>query len=626
MCRHTPIRPQVLALLLALPFLASWPGVAIAQFASIRHVGNTNDCDYSTVQAAINAAISGDTIKLQGGQTYTEHLTITDKSLTIGTALCTPPIGRPDGDGSPDSPESPEPAAQIAISGSGGANTAVLTISGNSAVTLQNLSIRNGHASGNGGGIAFNGRGSLTLLNTAVFNNTAAAGAGIEVNGSGGHIELVIGADTLISANKAAGAGGGMRVRGDAHLLMDAPSGVWNNQVLGTTGLGDGGGLQLIAPAQADIGSPGLLGFPAFLLNSAVNGGGIATQHGGGSVPPLLRLYTTDPLNPLVLDGNTASNVGGGVYLRTNLDSGLYHGLFTRDVNFVFNSARNGAAIYIDEKESTISSFAEAALVSINSPFYASDMPSQSVRCAVGIVCNQISGNVTQDINGNRVNGAIVYVSAGAWVYSSNLRMQNNQGAQLIFMDDDGDGTVMDIYQFLMTDNDVSEALVHKNREAGMYIFQSTVSRNQIGGPAMVVADQGAFFLKYSIVDQPFLALYSGNNAAGSEVDHVLTQDAAAANYGTHLTFGTPFFIDSPNGDYRLYASRLGNTLIVSKGIDVGAPVAGDDRDIDNRPFDQDVVAVPNGDGVRDLGALEAQPIQDRIFVDGFGDEVLLVN
>jgi hypothetical protein len=280
MSRQASIHPRLHARLLALLFVAAWPGIVGAQIAQVRNVGNTNDCDYSTVQAAIDASSSGDTIKLQGGQTYTEHLTIANKSLVIGTALCTPPIGAPNGVDSPDSSEGPQAAEQVVVSGSGGANTAVLNISGNSAVTLQNLSIRNGHASGNGGGIAFNGTGSLQLLNVGVFNNTAAAGAGIEVNGVGGHIELTIGADTLISANTAAGAGGGMRVRGDAHLLMDAASGVWNNQVLGTTGLGDGGGLQLVAPAQADIGSPGLLGLPAFLLNSAINGGAMATHYG----------------------------------------------------------------------------------------------------------------------------------------------------------------------------------------------------------------------------------------------------------------------------------------------------------------------------------------------------------
>ena len=46
-------------------------------------------CTYSTIQAAINAATSGDTITVaDGGTSYTEKLTITDKSLSISSCPC----------------------------------------------------------------------------------------------------------------------------------------------------------------------------------------------------------------------------------------------------------------------------------------------------------------------------------------------------------------------------------------------------------------------------------------------------------------------------------------------------------------------------------------------------------
>jgi hypothetical protein len=339
----------------------------------------------------------------------------------------------------------------------------------------------------------------------------------------------------------------------------------------------------------------------------------------------LLRLYTTDPLNPMELSGNSASNVGGGIYLRAGVDDPFYNGLGMRDVNLVDNSARNGAAIYADDYDVTGPSVFTTAVVEVNSPIYIG-MPSQTQRCAVGIACNQISGNVTQDINGNRVDGAIVYVSAGGWWAGAGLRMQHNQGAQLFFLDDDSDVTRLFIGRSLLTDNDLSNALIHKNREATLSMYQTTVARNQIGAAALVIADQGGFNLKYSIIDQPDLAVYSGNNAAGADVDYVLTQDAAVDGYGSHVIFGTPIFFNAAGSDYRLRASSHGSTIDTSSGIDVAAPFTGDDRDIDNRPFDQDVAEAPDGDGVRDLGALEAQPIQGRIFTDGFGDEVQLVH
>jgi hypothetical protein len=73
----------------------------------------------------------------------------------------------------------------------------------------------------------------------------------------------------------------------------------------------------------------------------------------------------------------------------------------------------------------------------------------------------------------------------------------------------------------------------------------------------------------------------------------------------------------------RSSTSRAANRLMPnSLAIDVAPPVVGDDRDLDNRPHDQDTPSVPDQDGVRDLGAYERQRrycgAADTVYCDNF--------
>src|SRR5689334_23054947 len=63
---------------------------ASAATATILPVGpGGGACTYSSIQAAINAAASGDSITVaDAGANYNEKLTITDKSLSISSCPC----------------------------------------------------------------------------------------------------------------------------------------------------------------------------------------------------------------------------------------------------------------------------------------------------------------------------------------------------------------------------------------------------------------------------------------------------------------------------------------------------------------------------------------------------------
>lgn len=178
-------------------------------------------CDYNTIQEAITAATcpAGTKIYITDEYMYTaQHLGISNQNVTLigrapgahcGLALaCGPIIACPT-------------VPQETISGSGHTGDSVITIRGASNVTLQYLTISNGHdaADGSGGGIDYDGTGTLTLDTSTVSGNTAGYGGGINIKGTSGQATLTLLARTLIVANTAGVSGGGIRLEGTSRLF-----------------------------------------------------------------------------------------------------------------------------------------------------------------------------------------------------------------------------------------------------------------------------------------------------------------------------------------------------------------------------------------------------------------------
>ena len=202
----------------------------------------------------------------------------------------------------------------MTLNGSG--NGRVLTVTGNSNVGLHNLTITGGQTDGDGGGISFDGQGTLYLIKTAVTHNQAGYGAGINMNGSSGPASLFVEDASQIWFNTAAVSGGGIRVEGNSRLYALKPQTmIGYNQANG----GYGGGVEVLGPARADIGSSGYGGLPVIYKNDAQNGGGISVNATFG--PATARLFTTDPNNPVNVDDNFASSTGGGIFLQSTTDN-----------------------------------------------------------------------------------------------------------------------------------------------------------------------------------------------------------------------------------------------------------------------------------------------------------------
>jgi hypothetical protein len=238
-------------------------------------------CDFSSIQTAINAAISGDTINLSG-ETFTEPFYVDGKSLTIQGAGA-------------------ENTIIQAANAPGVASDRVIEIYAAAKVTLTGVTVRNGVAPDPGGGAASIGGGiynvgELTLTHSIVTNNDADYGGGIfnskspDYPASKGLFVL----DSTIASNHAATFGGGIyNFAGSAN--------VQNTTIHDNQG-GNGGGIHSKSEygrARSNV----------TIVNSTITGN-YAGAYGGGIDN---NSYSTMRIDGSTIEDNSA-NTGGGIY------------------------------------------------------------------------------------------------------------------------------------------------------------------------------------------------------------------------------------------------------------------------------------------------------------------------
>ena len=315
-----------------------------------RYVGDVatdSKCTDNDIQSAINNAACPNTfIVISREHTYTQqHLSINNKSIiftaTGNGVACNAGGGSTGGGGS--TPTAP----LVTISGNG--SQSVFDIGGNSSVTFQFLEVTGGggDSDSHGGGIDFNGTGSLTIDTSTIDVNHSGNGGGIEMNGNGGSATLTLKAYSIIESNTAAGNGGGINIEGNAELMVAEPF-----TLIGFNHApnGKGGGVAVVGPARADIGSPGFNGLPVLDANDAALGGAISIEAVNDGDDAFVTLVSTDAENPVTLSGNFASRAGGAVYALPLSDffSSAVAELCAADFRIDGNAAPEGAAIFGD--------------------------------------------------------------------------------------------------------------------------------------------------------------------------------------------------------------------------------------------------------------------------------------
>lgn len=613
-------------------------------------VATDSKCGANTIQAAIDSVSCPNTqIYITGEHLYTKQaLNIQGKSLSLvgSTDLCGVV------------PASPTSAVRT-ISGKGQTSSSVITIGGSSAVTLDGIEITGGQIDGNssGGGIFFNGTGSLTLIDTLIFGNSAGFGGGINMSPSGGDATLTIGSGTVIEENTAQTSGGGILISDNTRLFMLAD----NSTVLLNTAGVYGGGIAIAGPARADIGSPGfgVSGTPV-TLNTAEYGGGIAivaqpTGHAAtGSA--VARIFSTSATSPVSINGNTATSQGGGIYLQGNGGHQTTATLCAFQFNINGNTAPDGAAIFAagtasgqgaDVADDTFIQLNAGGVVDsegevVDAGQCGPEPITQlgAVDCAANTPCNEISGNSAAPANSSGAGGSVISVSGYVVFEADRVKMRQNSGAQIVNL-------VIGLFSFmrnsLIADNHSTHEAIHSEQLWDVFsLDQCTLANNTIDdgyvvfGKAGLSMNNDLFFQPHnSTLDyqQGTTSLSVGcvSDAFCLFVNYVITTEyASLRNPFLSLQLANPLFVDPNNSnisarDYHLQASDQNGVAIASQAVDFAPTIVGEGNDLDNHPRGQDIPFVPNVYGTSDVGAYEVQPLPDHIFSDEFGDVPILL-
>ena len=622
---HLFTLPLTCALLLVSVDAAAVDGCTLVPKPRQIIVGDTasdSACNFANIASAIaDAALHPTcttTIHIMRSSSY-ENLSVAGLAVNFqgwgnGTtcsslaAQCDPFTGCP-------SPASTQPLATI-----DGSNAArVLVITGTSYVSLSNIRITHGEGGGgDGGGIAFAGAGALSLTRSDVSTNHAGYGGGINFKGSGGAASLYLLSDTTLFSNTVAISGGGIRVEGSARLFALQPQTyIHFNHALS----GFGGGIEIVGPARADIGSPGYNGDGVVSFNDATDGGGVAaltSSDFSGSV----RLFTTDPANPVQIDNNIAKNRGGAIFLGADsyhLSQGIFCGYDFRINN---NQAADGAALYADTDSSYVDGDRGGEIYLNNAPPESAggvqrcgneSAPSLgAVDCAAGVSCNELRGNQARDSNNLPTSGTVVAVGSAGNLQADPFSMRDNVAATL-FKLTGGDGEVAAIRNCLLANNHTQHELVSIQGGRGFDIDGCTLAANTIDN-GYVIYVNGRLMLLNSIIDQPsYSVLDFVGDAASRTIDYVIANETFTLPGAQHTEGNTPVYVDAANGDYHLAPN--------SPGIDYAAAQGG--RDLDGKARDIDLATVTNLYGPRDIGAYERQSAfncgtGDTIFCSGF--------
>lgn len=300
-------------------------------YAATTYTVCASGCDYTTIQAAISAASSGDIISIEAG-TYSESDIDVNQNLTI------------QGQG-----------ATSTIVDGGGSGT-VFTIDANFTVTLQSMTIQNGYAINDGGGI-YNDGGTVTLSQSTLLGNSAGGIGGGIFNASASMLTI---SQSTLSGNSATD-GGGIFNDGTVTLINSTLS---DDSTSSSDGIGGG----IFNVGAATLSNSTIAG------NAATYGGGIANDFGG----------TATVKNSIVAN----SSGGGDCYgttvtaLGANLDTDGSCG--TSNFTQVTSAQINMGAL------------------ALNAPGATETMALQSGSVAIDVAdCTDVSGNpVTTDQRG----------------------------------------------------------------------------------------------------------------------------------------------------------------------------------------------------------------------------------
>jgi parallel beta-helix repeat protein len=266
-----------------------------AAAATVRRVPQ----DSPTIQAAIDAAVAGDTVQVSPG-TYVERIDFLGKEITVQST------------GGP---------ATTIIDGDQAGGVVRMVAGDGQTPVLRGFTIRNGNEPFDGGGI-FTSGGPALIEGNRVTGNIGCDGAGIAAAFSSATIRGNLVADNRPNCSGGTG-GGGINLRGDGTVQ------VLGNEVRGNVTAADGGGISLFAAGTPTISGntisgnaaePGRDGGGISLVNSsnALISNNFIVGNSGAEGGGIFWLVPFGDPGPNVVNntiaGNSASTNGSAVF------------------------------------------------------------------------------------------------------------------------------------------------------------------------------------------------------------------------------------------------------------------------------------------------------------------------
>jgi hypothetical protein len=594
------------------------PGV---HYRFVGTMGLAGGCTDSNVQSAIdNATCPNTVVVITNQQTYTlQALTIADKSLTLfgvegacAVPSCDPALGC----GGGGQPPPPVVSLQGGLSSSV-ATGSVLSITGNSNVTLKSLEITEGYSSpGNGGGVNFSGNGSLTLIATTIDSNKADGnGGGIYLSGVGGTATLTLGAGSTIQGNSAA-EGGGVYLAGSTRMVAPGPYVIVESNFASGSLRDQGGGGIMVAgppPAQADLGA-----MVIYNNQAGGSGGGIAVVAHGPANAGFgvgVRLFGTQ-----ISTNSTINFVGGGVYVRPAWDSTaavpVHAVLCAMDFKFTkdYSQHTEGNEIFADSVVSSGVTIGDAGVVQLNPNPPCEDANYGVSLASLGWVpcsspgCSSISLGGLFDPFFSRAS--TIYINSQGKLDANRFIMINDSSTHEIYLA--GSSKPANITNCLLVNNVDSGELIYAD-DVPLNIDSCTLANNTISGTSVIYSVGGSNnVLQDSIIDQP--GIVTLNAGASMGIHYVLSNDISTIPGATQ---GAPTYVDSVSFDYHLQVNSLGVDFAPAASFGTGTP----SLDLDGMARVIDIPSVANVNGPRDLGPYEHHPPCYRLdtpFCDGF--------
>jgi hypothetical protein len=559
---------------------------AMSAQARVIWVGDSPECEAQFIQNAIQIAANSfgpDEIRITkdhpDGSWYNQALTIVNGDLTIGANwdFC----GQPDA------------SYQAGYQTVSAFNRAapVLTIRGSSKIFLYGMKIFLGAPpanSGKGGGIDFQGSGTLTLRTMQVANNTGDLGGGILVKGN---IALRLYDNVYITENTAR-SGGGLYMSNGASLAMNAPYTFFQGNSATSAKDGYGGAIYIEAPSTARISSPDPTGGSTgvFYANSAVLGGGAIFVASSTSADTVVDLYSESGAEPLSFIGNSANN---GSAIGVLGDSGVC----ATNIYVSGNVARPGASIGLAV------SVAAGARYDVNTEdcfFRQPSSPNPPCGSLDVTHCNVYSNNTTTEgVFGATLSGAIEL---------NRVRVTGNSSQRALF--NAASTSQLVVLDSVIDNNQVAQSLVRVSELSSATLSHVTAADNVGLALASFENANSSILVLNSIFDQTQPVLSSVVQPGNNFIAGLLAPNLVGVPEATINFVGSPAF---EPGYYRLRSN--------SPGVDF---VNAENRpDADGNPRNIDNVDVLNLYGPGDVGAYESQatsnpPIIDRIFMGTF--------